>query len=473
MPIEGLIESANETARVGQVTGTLADALNWASISEDEFNEKLAACTSESDRNQLIMETLAGTYDEASEAFYRNNETLVESRNNQAQLDATLATLGQTVSDVKNRLLSEFLPAISSVATAFSGMLSGAEGADEQFSAAIQELVNKVVEQLPAFLNMGVQLLSSLASGLASAIPTLVGAIPQVVSDIGTALAELLPQVLDMGVQLLDQLTTGIETGLPDMVSRIPEIITQFLDYITSELPTVLGKGTEILNSLVDGIINSISDLVASLPQVISAFVDFVADSLPKIVESGVSVLLNLIEGIIKSIPDLVKVLPQIIGAIVDGIGSLMGSIVDIGKNIVKGIWEGIKSMVSWITDKVTGFFSGIVNGVKNFLGIKSPSRVFSGIGKNMALGLGQGWDNEYDRIRRDIKGGMDFGTATVDFASSGLARSQGGISSALQNVAASIGQDFTIVVQSVLDEKVIGEASYRYSRNKQRAYGM
>ena len=213
--------------------------------------------------------------------------------------------------------------------------------------------------------------------------------------------------------------------------------------------------------------------MVASLPQVISAFVDFVADNLPKIVESGVSILLNLIEGIIKSIPDLVKVLPQIIGAIVDGIGSLMGSIVDIGKNIVKGIWEGIKSMVSWITEKVTGFFSGIVNGVKNFLGIKSPSRVFSGIGENMALGLGQGWDNEYDRIRRDIEGGMGFGTATVDFASSGLARSQGGISSALQNVAASIGQDFTIVVQSVLDEKVIGEASYRYSRNKQRAYGM
>lgn len=473
LPIEGLIESANETARVGQVTGSLADALNWASISEDDFNAKLEACSSESERNQLIMDTLAGTYDEATEAFYRNNEALVEARNNQAQLDATLATLGQTVSDVKNRLMSEFLPAISNVATAFSGMLTGTEGADAAFATAVQGLVQKVVEQLPAFLNMGVQLLSSLASGVVQSIPTLVAAVPQIVSEIGTALGELLPQVLDMGVQLLDQLTTGIETGLPDMVSRIPEIVIQFLNYLTSELPTILEKGTEMLNSLVDGIINSIPKLVAKLPQVISAFIDFIADNLPQIVASGISVILNFVEGIIKAIPDLVKVLPQIIFAIVDGIGTLMGSIIDVGKNIVRWIWEGIQSMVSWITDKVTGFFSGIVSGVKDFLGIASPSKVFADMGKNMALGLGQGWDSEYDRIRRDIEGGMDFGTATVDFASSGLARSQSGISSALQNVAASIGQDFTIVVQSVLDDKVIGETAYRYNRNKQRAYAL
>ena len=94
LPIEGMIESANETAKVGQVTGSLADALNWVGISEDAFNEKLAACSSESERNRLIMETLSGAYDEASGAFYRNNEALVASREGQAQLDETLAGLG-------------------------------------------------------------------------------------------------------------------------------------------------------------------------------------------------------------------------------------------------------------------------------------------------------------------------------------------------------------------------------------------
>lgn len=444
LPIEGLIEDSNETAKVGQVTGVLADALNWAGISEDEFNAKLEACGSESARNQLIMETLSGTYDEASEAFYRNNEALVESRNNQAQLDATLATLGQTVSNVKNRLLSEFLPAISNVATAFSGMLSGTAGADQQFSTAVQGLVNVAVSKLPEFLNMGVQILSSLASGIVQSIPTLVAAVPQIVAEIGAALTELLPQVLNMGVQLLDQLVSGIETGLPDMVARLPQIVDNFLSFLTEHLPDILDKGVEMLNSLVNGIINTIPQMVASLPKIITSFVTFIANNLPKIIEAGINILVNLIAGIIKAIPQLVAALPQIIAAIVDGIAALMGSIVDIGKNIVEGIWEGIQNAIGWFTDKITGFFSGIIDGVKGMLGIHSPSRVFADMGKNMALGLGQGWDNEYDRIRRDIEGGMDFGTASVDFASSGLgvasAGMVNGVSAAVQGAGMSGG---------------------------------
>lgn len=474
LPIEGLIESANETARVGQVTGTLADALNWASISEDEFNARLEACTSESERNQLIMDTLAGTYDEASEAFYRNNEALVEARNNQAQLDATLATLGQTVSNVKNQFLSEFLPAISNVATAFSGMLSGTEEADEAFATAVQGLVLKVVEQLPAFLNMGVQILSSLASGIVQSIPTLVAAIPQIISDIGVALANLFPQVLDMGAQLLDQFTSGIEIGLPDMVARIPEIITQFLNYITEQLPTILEKGVELLNNLVNGIISAIPEMVAALPQIITAYTKFLADNWPKIISAGVDILLNLVKGILEAIPDLVASLPQIINAIIEGIGNLMGGVVDVGKAIVEGIWEGISGAASWLIGKVTGFFNNIVGGVKDFLGIHSPSTVFADMGKNMALGLGRGWDNEYDRIRRDIEGGMDFGTANVDFASSGLGMASVGmvsrLSSSMQDSTSA--RDIVINLTAEMDGAVVARKQYRYNQRESTLRG-
>ena len=473
LPIESLIEAANETARTGTVVGTLADALNWAgTVGEDEFNAMLASCSSESERNQLIMETLAGTYDEAANAFYRNNEALVASREAQVQMDEVLSTLGQTVASVKNQLTAEFIPAIAQVATAFNDMLSGAEGADEAFATAVQGLVQKAVEQLPAFLNMGVQILSSLASGIVQSIPTLVSAVPQIITEIGAALTELLPQVLDMGVQLLDQLTSGIESGLPDMVSRIPQIVTEFLDYLTGELPVILDKGVEILNNLVNGIIETIPEMVTALPQIITAFTKFVADNLPKIIAAGIDILLNLISGILSAIPDLVSSLPQIMGAISEGIRNLMGGIVDVGKEIVRGIWDGITSMASWITEKVTGFFSGIVDGVKGFLGIASPSKTFAEIGGYMAEGLGKGWDSEYDRIKRDIESGMDFGTASVDFASSGIGQSQSSLSGALNSIAATVGQNFTIIVQSVLDGKVIGETAYQYSRNKARAYG-
>ena len=108
LPIEGLIEAANETAKVGTVTGQLADALNWVGIMEDDFNERLSACGSESERNKLIMDTLAQTYEGAADAFYRNNEQLVASRNQQAALQEMTAGLGATSADVKSKVLELF-----------------------------------------------------------------------------------------------------------------------------------------------------------------------------------------------------------------------------------------------------------------------------------------------------------------------------------------------------------------------------
>lgn len=104
LPIEGLVESANETARTGKVTGVFADALNWVGIMEDDFNAKLEQTTDVSKRNQLIMDTLSKTYDKAADSFYANNQQVVNARRNHATLDEMLAKVGDTSSKVKNQL---------------------------------------------------------------------------------------------------------------------------------------------------------------------------------------------------------------------------------------------------------------------------------------------------------------------------------------------------------------------------------
>ena len=104
LPIEGLVESANETARTGKVTGVFADALNWVGIMEDDFNAKLEQTTDVSKRNRLIMDTLSTTYDKAANSFYANNQQVINARRNHATLDETLAKVGDTSSKVKNQL---------------------------------------------------------------------------------------------------------------------------------------------------------------------------------------------------------------------------------------------------------------------------------------------------------------------------------------------------------------------------------
>lgn len=139
IPIEGLIEASNETVKVGQVTGQLADALNWAGIMEDDFNEKLSACRSESERYNLVMDTLAQTYEGAADAFYRNNKQLVASNKQQAALQETTAGLGATSADVKSKVL-ELFGAMADGTVRPGSALDWLSGKAEQFSAWVDGL---------------------------------------------------------------------------------------------------------------------------------------------------------------------------------------------------------------------------------------------------------------------------------------------------------------------------------------------
>lgn len=95
LPIEGLTEAANETAKVGEVTGPLADALNWAGISEDAFNDKLAACSNEQERQKLIMDTLNGTYKNASAQYKETNKDVMAANKAQEKLTDAFAEFGR------------------------------------------------------------------------------------------------------------------------------------------------------------------------------------------------------------------------------------------------------------------------------------------------------------------------------------------------------------------------------------------
>lgn len=448
LPIEGLIESANETAKVGKVTGVLADALNWAGISEDVFNKKLAACTSESERNQLIMDTLSGTYDEASEAFYRNNEELIRARENQALLDETLAKLGETISKVKNNLISEFLPGLSQVVNAFNDLINGVDGADEALSDAIGGLVESLIEKLPEFLAFGLDILTAILQGIIDNLPVLVEGAGQIVLQIISAITELLPQLLNVGVEILKQIAVGIrqgvqevmaalpqiieqilaffaeslplladiglqilleiangiEQGLPELAASIPSIIQTLIQNLTNSMPTFIEMGGEIITSIANGIIEAVPILIESLPDLIVAITDFYAQNYPKLISVGIELVLNIIAGMIEAIPQLVASLPELISAIIVGLGNLIGGVVDVGRAIVEGLWEGISGAADWLMDKIGGWVDTIIDGIKSLFDINSPSGETEYVGDMLDEGIAVGVEKNVGKIKSAIK---------------------------------------------------------------------
>ncbi len=127
----------------------------------------------------------------------------------------------------------------------------------------------------------------------------------------------------------------------------------------------------------------------------------------PQLLAASLQIVTTLAGGILSNLGRITQTAVQLIQALVTGVRSLGERIQSIGKDIVLGIWQGISSMVSWFTDKVKGFFSGIVNGVKNTLGIHSPSTVFAGIGENMGKGLGVGFEDSMEGVKRQMQAAM------------------------------------------------------------------
>ena len=97
LPIEGLVEAANETAKTGQLTGVLADALNWAGSSEEEFQKKLDACNTERERTTLILDEMTSLYGEAGAAYKKNNKDVIAAMQAQEKLNDAKARFGAIV----------------------------------------------------------------------------------------------------------------------------------------------------------------------------------------------------------------------------------------------------------------------------------------------------------------------------------------------------------------------------------------
>lgn len=130
IPIDGLAESVNETIQAGQVTGTFADVLNWAGVSEDEFNAKLAAANDSTERAQIVLNQLANQgLPETAKAWRDANEDVVAYNESQMKLDEAMGQLGETLAPVAAGLKDVFAEGVYAAADAVAWLIEKIETA--------------------------------------------------------------------------------------------------------------------------------------------------------------------------------------------------------------------------------------------------------------------------------------------------------------------------------------------------------
>lgn len=236
-------------------------------------------------------------------------------------------------------------------------------------------------------------------------------------ADFKTLIEQFVDSLVTVGENIIPRINIIIQ-GLTQLITEASQtIIPLAVQILLENLPSIVAAGMDLIIALVSGILDNIDMLIDCVLEMVDVIVDKLIDNLPKLIDGGIRLIAALANGLIRAIPNLVSKIPQIISSIVKGLISGIPAIFDVGKNIVEGLWNGIKNMGSWVSGKVKDFFGGIVGGVKDFLGIHSPSKVFAGIGGFMAEGLGEGFDDQFKSVKKDIENSMDFdaGTITAD----------------------------------------------------------
>jgi phage-related protein/uncharacterized protein YoxC len=371
--------------------------------------------------------------------------------------------LTRSFAGVKNNITSQLLPGFTMVLDGLTGLITGQEGAAEQLKEGARQTVDQIAVILPQILDVVTGLIAAIAevapdlvlalvNGILDNLPTLIEAATNIIMTIVGGLIEALPQITEGALQLvltlvdgiianlpslveaalvmIVTLATGLGEALPELVPSIVEAVILIAQTLINNLDLVLDAAFQIISGLAQGILNSLPKLIDALPQIINSIINFITNNLPKIIEMGIQLTIQLAAGLIRAIPQLVSQLPQIISAIVTGLGRAIPSMMDVGKNIARGLWDGISSMIGWLKGKVDSMVSGIVKGVKGVLGIRSPSKVFAGIGANMSEGIGEGFTEAMSGVEKDMQGAIptDFDLDLNSQVSGSLGGSEGAV---------------------------------------------
>lgn len=363
LPIEGLTEAANETAKTGTVTGNLADALNWAGISEDAFNEKLAACNSEAEREKLIRETLSGVYDEAAATYEKNAAGILAQNEAQAKLNESLAAVGAAMAPVNTMLmnfgatiLASITPYIESFAATYLPKI-----------AAVLQTIANVIGVIFTWIMNNWELVSNIA--------IVIGAIAAAIVVVNTALA-----AYNAVMAISAALTAAVASPILLVTAAIAAVIAiiilciKYWDEITAAVSKAVEKIVSVVKGMVDAVVgffNGIIDFVKSnwqglLLLIVNPFAGAfkLAYDNCEAFRNTVNTVFNAIKTTISNIVNGIK---NTITSVFNSIKTTMTNTITAAKNTVLGIFDSIKSGISNAINGAKDIVGKAIDAIKGF----------------------------------------------------------------------------------------------------------
>lgn len=432
LPIEGLTEAANETAKVAQVTGPLADAINWATTSmddwekalgsnqtaleafkggiaagetaEDSFNLALQSLNSEQERSQLITATLSSLYGDAAKTYEETSGSILDANRAQAELNDAMAQIGEVAEPVMAALkstgatiLTDFLPSVQLLGEGlqdiFNGDMSGTDKIGQAVGDMITSITDKIIEYAPQLVDVGVGVIDAIVDGISENPDKIAEAAIDIATNLSEGVMKMIPQLIKLGLQLLVAMAQGITDNVDTIVQAFVQMIQELASLLSGDnltqmvqvalqliqalanalvenQPVLLDAFMQIFTSLVEALPDIIVMIIEALPQLIEAIVTFLSEQIPTMLNVSITLLMTLVKAIPKIVVALVKALPSIIKAIIDGLISLPSNL---WNDVLSPAISKFGDFASYAKDKAAeagrNFLTNIIDHIKELPG--------------------------------------------------------------------------------------------------------
>jgi phage-related protein len=365
LPIESLTEAANETAKTGQLTGALADAINWAGISEEDFQAKLDACNTEAEREALIRETLSGVYDEAAAKYEENAGALMDQQEAQAKLNTALAGFGEAMAPVltalmefASALLEQVVPVIQSLAEQYGPALSDA------FSAAgdaVGKAFGFFVDNWEIFAAIGGVIAGIAAAiGLYNAVAAIKAAMDALqVTSLTALIAAQWAQVAATAAALAPYLliVAAIAAVIAIIVLCVKhwDEIKEVIANVAEKIKETVSKMAEKVGQLFTALKEKISQVVENIKTAVTEKFQAVKDGIQSKVEAAKTAVSNTFNNIKSTISNTLNAAKSTVTSIFDSIKSGIQSKINAARDGVKSAIDKIKSFFNftWSLPKI------------------------------------------------------------------------------------------------------------------------
>lgn len=222
--------------------------------------------------------------------------------------------------------------------------------------------------------------------------------------NIGVFIGQILGHIANLGLRFVEFVTVDVPNFINSVINWFKELPGRIWEWLLNTINNIKTWGQNTYNSAtqwVSNTINAIGDWFSQLPgrvwqwltNTINNVINFGRDLGNRAREAGQNMVDNVINTI-RDLPNKVK---------------------EIGKNLIEGLWNGITGAGNWLKDKISNFAGGIIDGFKSTFGIHSPSKVFNlEIGRYLALGLGEGFNDNIAKVYKQMKTVVDFETQRI-----------------------------------------------------------